>query len=87
MITISRLRTDERTQAFAQRKVASGKSKLEAIRCIKRYIAREVYPLVKANTADVGGSTSALDIYESFRSCFQAVGGSTARTPPVPPPR
>ena len=58
MITISRLRTDERTQAFAQRKVASGKSKLEAIRC-KRYIAREVYPLVKANTADVGGSTSA----------------------------
>ena len=44
MITISRLRTDERTQAFAQRKVASGKSKLEAIRCIKRYIAREVYP-------------------------------------------
>ena len=26
---------------------------------IKRYIAREVYPLVKANTADVGGSTSA----------------------------
>ena len=42
MITISRLRTDERTHAFAQRKVASGKSKLEAIRCIKRYIAREV---------------------------------------------
>ena len=59
MITISRLRTDERTHAFAQRKVASGKSKLEAIRCIKRYIAREVYPLVKANTAAVGGSTSA----------------------------
>ena len=28
-------RTNERTQAFAQRKVASGKSKLEAIRCIK----------------------------------------------------
>ena len=59
MITISRLRTDERTQAFAQRKVASGTSKLEALRGIKRYIAREVYPLVKANTADAGGSTSA----------------------------
>ena len=56
---VADLRTDERTQAFAQRKVASGKSKLEAIRCIKRYIAREVYPLVKANIADVGGSTSA----------------------------
>ena len=41
MIAISRLRTDERTRAFAQRKLASGKSKLDAIRCIKRYIARE----------------------------------------------
>ena len=44
MIAISRLRTDERTQAFAQRRLASGKSKLDAIRCIKRYIAPEVYP-------------------------------------------
>ena len=65
MITISRLRTDERTQAFAQRKVASGKSKLEAIRCIKRYIAREVYPLVKATPPMLEARRAPLDIYES----------------------
>ena len=51
MIAISRLRTDERTRAFTQRKLTSGKSKLDAIRCIKRYITREVYPLVEADTA------------------------------------
>ena len=47
MIAISRIRIDERTQAFLERKTAEGKSKLETIRCIKRYIARETYPLLK----------------------------------------
>jgi hypothetical protein len=50
MIAISRLRTDDTTKAFAARKTAEGKSKLEAIRCIKRYIAREVYTLLKPAT-------------------------------------
>jgi transposase len=47
MIAISRLRTDADTKAFAARKSAEGKSKLETIRCIKRYLARETYPLLK----------------------------------------
>lgn len=50
MIAIGRLRTDERTQAFAARKTAEGKSKLEIIRAIKRYIARETYPLLRPPT-------------------------------------
>ncbi len=49
MITLSRLRTDDRTKAYARRKLADGKSKLDTIRCIKRYIAREVYPLLASN--------------------------------------
>lgn len=51
MIAISRLRTDERTQAFVARKTAEGKSKREIIRCIKRYIARETYPLLTPPTS------------------------------------
>ncbi len=47
MIVISRLRTDEATRAFVARKTAEGKSKLETIRCLKRYVAREVYPLLR----------------------------------------
>ena len=46
MIAISRLRTDDATRAYAARKTAEGKSKREIIRCLKRYIAREVYPLL-----------------------------------------
>jgi transposase len=46
MIAIGRLRTDDATRAYAARKTAEGKSKREIIRCLKRYIAREVYPLL-----------------------------------------
>ncbi len=50
MIVISRRRTDETTKAFTARKTAEGKSKLETIRCLKRYVAREVYPLLTSTT-------------------------------------
>ena len=33
---------DPRTQAYVARQISEGHSKLEAIRCLKRYIAREV---------------------------------------------
>ncbi|MDX6434292.1 MAG: transposase, partial [Streptosporangiaceae bacterium] len=42
-ITIARLRWDKRTQNYVQRRVAEGKTRREAIRCLKRYIAREIY--------------------------------------------
>jgi transposase len=43
---IGRLRTDPRTKAYVARRIAEGHSKLEAIRCPKRYIAREVFGLI-----------------------------------------
>ncbi len=42
-IVISRLRNDPRTQEYAQRRTAEGRSKREIVRCLKRYVAREVY--------------------------------------------
>ncbi len=42
-ITIARLRWDKRTQDYVARRVAEGKTRREAIRCLKRYIAREIY--------------------------------------------
>lgn len=48
IIAIGRLRTDPRTKEYVARRVTEGHSKLEAIRCVKRYIAREVYYLLKA---------------------------------------
>lgn len=42
-IVLCRLRWDERTRAYAARRTAEGRTKAEIIRCLKRYIAREVY--------------------------------------------
>lgn len=42
-ITIARLRWDKRTQHYVRRRVAEGKTRREAIRCLKRYICREIY--------------------------------------------
>jgi transposase len=46
MIVITRLRWCPRTRAYVQRRIAEGLSKREIIRCLKRYIAREVYQLI-----------------------------------------
>ena len=45
-IATVRMRTDERTIAYAARRRAEGNSDREILRCLKRYIAREVYRLL-----------------------------------------
>jgi DNA-binding transcriptional regulator YiaG len=42
-IVMVRLTSDEETQAYATKRQAEGKSRREIIRCLKRYVAREVY--------------------------------------------
>jgi len=53
MIAICRLKYDPRTIAYLARRTAEGLSKKDAIRCLKRFIAREVYNALKhdLNTA------------------------------------
>ena len=46
IIAIGRLRLDPETQEYVTRRVAQGHSKLEAIRYVKRYIAREVFNII-----------------------------------------
>ena len=43
-IVLTRMRFEPRTRAYVARRTEGGKSKLEIIRCLKRYVAREVYP-------------------------------------------
>ena len=38
-----RLRSDPNTRTYVDKRVKDGKTKTEAIRCLKRYIARELY--------------------------------------------
>ena len=35
--------TDQRTRDYVAKRLSEGKTKAEIIRCIKRYIAREVF--------------------------------------------
>ena len=56
IIAIGRLRTDPRTQAYVAKRITEGHSKLEAIRCVKRYIAREVFSLIKQRPKESAGS-------------------------------
>jgi transposase len=49
MIAVCRLRYCQRTRAYAERRTAEGKTKTEIIRCLKRYIARELYHALSAD--------------------------------------
>ena len=45
-IALSRLRWDTRTRDYLTRRITEGKTRREAIRCLKRYIAREIYQII-----------------------------------------
>jgi len=53
LIAVCRMRYCERTRAYVKRRTAEGKTKREIIRCLKRYIAREVYNTLRSDLADV----------------------------------
>ena len=49
-IVVVRLRHDLRTQAYMSRRTSEGMSKSEVIRCLKRYVAREIYSVIQEST-------------------------------------
>jgi hypothetical protein len=63
MITVVRLRHCTRTLAYLARRTADGKTKREVVRCLKRYIAREVYRTLTADLKDLSATT--LTIYRN----------------------
>jgi len=50
-IVMVRLRWHAPTRAYIQRRTAEGKTTAEIIRCLKRYVVREVYTAVRADLA------------------------------------
>ncbi len=49
---LGRLRYDSRTRVYADRRTKEGLSKPEIIRCLKRYVAREVFAVLTAPTVE-----------------------------------
>ena len=57
-IVLARMSTCGQTKIFVSKRTAEGKSKREIIRCLKRYVAREIYrqimnPQPAPNNADL----------------------------------
>lgn len=48
-IVVARMASDPATRAYIARTTARGKTKREAMRCLKRYVAREAYRLMTAD--------------------------------------
>ena len=53
-IVVSRLRYELWTQAYMRRRTAEGMTKSEVIRCLKRYVAREVFSTIQKSHQTVG---------------------------------
>ncbi len=56
IIAIGRLRTDQRTKDYVARRTAEGHSKLDAIRALKRYLAREVFTLITQRRKEINAT-------------------------------
>lgn len=50
MVVLVRMHRDERTKNYVERRLAEGLSKREIMRCLKRYVAREVFHALIAGT-------------------------------------
>ncbi|SED54089.1 Transposase [Rhodococcus jostii] len=51
MIVLARLKYDERTRAYRDKRLAENKTKRDIIRCLKRAVAREMFPLLNPRTS------------------------------------
>ncbi len=58
-IVVTRLRRDARTRLYLERRTKQGMSKREIIRCLKRYVAREIYRQIQPPSALAASSSAA----------------------------
>jgi len=52
-VVLCRLRWDPRTRSYMQPRTKDGLSKKEIIRCLKRYVARELYQIITSNDLEL----------------------------------
>ena len=69
MICVVRMGSERRTRSYAARRLAEGKSKWEIMRCLKRYIAREVYRVLLSSATVEPSPIGAKDRFVEQASC------------------
>jgi transposase len=59
VVALVRLRSEPRTRAYVERRTSQGLSKREILRCLKRYIVREIFRILRASNAGDGAQKAA----------------------------
>jgi transposase len=59
VVALVRIRCDARTRTYVERRTAQGLAKPEILRCLKRYIAREVFKILRFPAAPNGPAVAA----------------------------
>ncbi|WP_323182005.1 MULTISPECIES: transposase [unclassified Streptomyces] len=73
-IVMTRIRWDERTRTYLERRTKQGMSKREIMGCLKRYVAREIYRHIQPK----------MTVSDLSSTACRNIGAST---PPTTPPR
>ena len=69
MICVVRMGSERRTRSYVARRLAEGKSKWEIMRCLKRYIAGEVYRVLLSSATVEPSPIGAKDRFVEQASC------------------
>jgi transposase len=59
MAVVTRMRMDPRTRAYVDRRTAEGRTLREIRRCLKRYLARQIYRQLNAATTATSATANA----------------------------
>ena len=70
VIAVCRMSRDERTRSLRAKRTTEGKTKKEIIRCLKRYIAREVYRILASVSLKQAPDFGALTNIEASPGCY-----------------
>ena len=61
VVALVRMQRDPRTRAYVLRRTGQGLGKREILRCLQRYIAREVFKLLRAPSVVAGDGETRLE--------------------------
>lgn len=80
-IVLVRMRYDPVTRAYVARRTAQGKSSKEIIRCLKRFVAREVYQAITNPPVDLPAGDELRRLRNERGSSLATVAGAIGTTP------
>ena len=73
------MRFHEPTIAYVERRMAEGRTKAEIIRCLKRFLAREIWAHMRPCASNGGSCRRSLDDYRSINAAAESLFATIKR--------